>query len=288
MTTIPEGNFSIAALIDAHHAKKTEPPRQHLGCSIIGHHCERYAWLTFRGFSAPVPGRVRRIFRRGQREEETVISDLAAIGCEFGGRIKVQFSAVPHLQGETDEVIVRGLPGALKTPHILEIKTHNHKSFAELAKNGLEKAKPQHYAQMQLYMVGAGINDGMYYSINKDNDEIYTERVKANKPMVSDLIAKAIRLVEDNRLPPPKGDITWWECKMCSLYQVCHGSKKDQAIPDIKGHCRACEYGSPISGSTEWNCRYHNGNVPAEYHADACKNFVPLSELAMLYDDIPF
>lgn len=286
MTSIPDGNFSIAALIDAHHAKQIEKPRQHLGCSIIGHHCDRYSWLTFRGFSAPVPGRVRRIFRRGQREEEMAIADLAAIGCEFGGRISVSFNAVPHLRGETDETIIKGLPGATKTPHVLEIKTHNHKSFAELAKNGLEKAKPQHYAQLMLYMAGSGINDGLYYAINKDSDEIYTERVKVNKPMVTDLIEKAIRLVEDNRLPPPKGDITWWECKMCSLYEVCHGSNK--AINDITGHCRACEYGSPISGSTEWHCRYHNGNVPAEYHADACKSFVPLSELAMLYDDIPF
>lgn len=288
MSIIPEGNFSIAALIDAHHAKTIEPPRHHLGCSIIGHHCERYIWLTFRGFSAPVPGRVRRIFRRGQREEETVIADLSAIGCEFGGRIKVKFSAVPHLQGETDETIIRGLSGATKTPHVLEIKTHNHKSFAQLQKSGVENAKTQHYAQLQLYMVGSGINDGIYYAVNKDDDSIHVERVKVNKELVANLIARAIRVVEDNRLPPPKGDITWWECKMCEMYQVCHGSKKDKGINDIVQHCRACEYGSAISGSTEWSCKYHNGNVPAEYHADGCKSFVPLSELAMLYDDIPF
>ena len=45
-----------------------------------------------------------------------------------------------------------GLLEAPKTWHVAEFKTHSAKSFAELVAKGVVLAKPQHAAQMQVYM----------------------------------------------------------------------------------------------------------------------------------------
>jgi hypothetical protein len=72
---------------------------------------------------------------------------------------------------------VLGLPQAPKTPHILEIKTASDKYFREMEKSGVKKAKPEHWAQMQMYMKWSidqfkedGCTRAIYIVVNKDND----------------------------------------------------------------------------------------------------------------------
>ena len=81
---IPESDHTIQALIDKHHETHAEPPRPHMGCSQLGHPCDRWLWLSFRWAVQPTfPGRILRLFRRGQNEETTIISDLRAIGLDI-------------------------------------------------------------------------------------------------------------------------------------------------------------------------------------------------------------
>ena len=80
---VPDSNHSITALIDKHHVTQhsLETLRPHLGCSTLGHPCDRWLWLSFRMAVKPTfPGRVLRMFRRGRNEEATIIDDLRAIG----------------------------------------------------------------------------------------------------------------------------------------------------------------------------------------------------------------
>ena len=49
---------------------------------------------------------------------------------------------------------------APKTWHVLEFKTHGVKSFADLTAKGVVLSKPQHAAQMQIYMHLTGIKRG--------------------------------------------------------------------------------------------------------------------------------
>ncbi len=85
-----------------------------------------------------------------------------------------------HFQGNADGIIT-GLPQAPKSPHLLEIKTASDKMFKDMQKSGVKKSKPEHYAQMQIYMkwsidqFGAdGCQRALYFVVNKDNDDIYT------------------------------------------------------------------------------------------------------------------
>ena len=66
MTAIDDPNAGIVAAIDRAHEAKQDGPRQHLGCSVIGHHCERWLWLSFRwAVIEKHSGRLLRLFRRG-------------------------------------------------------------------------------------------------------------------------------------------------------------------------------------------------------------------------------
>ena len=137
MAKIPKSNHTIANLIDEHHASQPDEPRLHLGGSIAGHPCERWLWLSFRWAAREAfPGRIRRLFRRGHNEESWIVDDLRAIGVEIhqtGDNQKfIDFGG--HIGGTVDGIIERGVPGAEKSRHIAEFKTHARKSFDDVTK----------------------------------------------------------------------------------------------------------------------------------------------------------
>ena len=93
------------------------------------------------------PGRILRLFRRGHQEEPNIIADLKAIGIEvrdLQNQDRVDFGS--HVSGSIDAIIDGGVPEAPKKPHIGEFKTHSLKSFNKLNAEGVQKAKPEHYA----------------------------------------------------------------------------------------------------------------------------------------------
>ena len=75
---------------------------------------------------------------------------------EHGRQFRV--SAVGgHFGGSLDGA-ARGLVEAPEKLHVLEFKTSGDKPFRDLVKNGVEKSKPEHFAQMQAYMHLMGID----------------------------------------------------------------------------------------------------------------------------------
>ena len=139
---IPPPQHTIAALVDKHHESLQERPRPHLGASQLGHHCERWLWLNFRwAIAERFSGRMLRLFRRGQMEEDTIIADLEAIGIQFEStQARVKFGC--HVSGSADGVIREGVPGAEKKRHVAEFKTHNKASFNAVEKKGVKESKP--------------------------------------------------------------------------------------------------------------------------------------------------
>src|SRR5690606_18879772 len=97
---------------------------------------------------------------------------------------------------------ILGLPEAPKTWHVGEMKSHNLKSFTALKKDGVEKSKPLHYGQMQIYMHARGRDRAVYLAVCKDNDELYAERIKYDAAYVGRLLAKAQHIIHANDLPP--------------------------------------------------------------------------------------
>ena len=270
---IPQPMHNVQNLIDAHHEKIADLPRPHMGASTLGHPCDRWLWLSFRWAVLPqFPGRVLRLFRRGQMEEATIVRDLRDIGVDIRNtnenQARVAFGA--HVSGSIDGVIEGGLPEAPNKRHVAEFKTHSKKSFDDMVKNGVKKSKPMHWVQMQVYMQGTNIDRAFYLAVCKDDDRIYTERVHYEKEIADKAIARGKRLALEERLPPPiSTDPSWYECKFCDAYQFCHKQE-----PTKESNCRTCANVTPLEDST-WRCERHDANeIPVEFQRTGCSSHV--------------
>jgi len=261
MVAIPEPETTIASLIDDATAKHQEPPRSHLGCSQLGHKCDRKLWIGLRwAVVEKFSGRTLRLFDRGQREEGRVVEWLASVGVVVRDhQARVDFGA--HVSGSIDGIIYRGVLGAEKTAHLLEIKTHNLKSFKSLQKDGVKKSKPLHWSQMQVYMLGLKLSRALYFAVCKDDDSIYTERIHLDKVSAQGLVARAKRIAVNDRMPEP---LSTYECKWCAGYDLCHGSRLTNQV-----NCRTCAHATPTDDST-WNCEKYNSEIPFDYQRKGC------------------
>lgn len=259
MSALPESLnvVDVQSRIDRYYEEHREQPRAHLGLSLLGHHCDRWIWLSFRwAVIEPFPGRMLRLFRRGQREEETIVRDLRAAGIvihstclDDDGQSRVDFGC--HVSGSIDGIIESGVPGAEKTRHIAEFKTHSLKSFNDMKNKGVQEAKRQHWWQMQGYMYGKRIERALYVAVCKDNDEMYTERVPLQKDAAKALIERGHRLALAERIPEPiSADPTWFKCKFCAGWDFCFGSKCTKEV-----NCRTCAHVTPTKEGS-WICAH--------------------------------
>lgn len=276
MTTIPPPQDNVPARIYAALEANAEPPRPHMGVSQLGHPCDRWLWLSFRwAVIEQFPGRILRLFRRGQDEEARLLEDLRAAGlvirAEEDGQHRVKFSA--HVSGSMDGIVESGVPEAPKKPHVLEMKTHGDKSFIELCKKGVERSKWQHWIQCQLYMHGTGIARALYVAVNKNNDQLYAERIYYDKELAERYVKRGLWLSREEHLPPPiSADPSWYQCKMCPAHAVCHqGENLHEA------NCRTCAHATP--GEYGWYCERWQSAIPLDWQRTGCRSHVPHPEL---------
>ncbi len=241
------------AIFAGYEADADEGFRAHLGASLIGKDCERALWYDFRWTTvAHHPGRLLRLFETGQLEEARIVRNLRRTGAtvlevdpETGRQWRVQAHG-GHFGGSLDAVALN-LREAPKTWHVLEFKTHASKSFVELVAKGVRQSKPQHYAQMQIYMKLTGMTRAMYLAVNKDNDDLYVERVEADGEFADRLLAKAGRIIFAAR-PPARisDDPAWYQCRLCSHAGIC----RHEAPAAV--NCRTCLGSTPVVGG--WQC----------------------------------
>ena len=273
MTAIPPPIHTIANLIDEHHAAQPDEPRLHLGGSVLGHPCERWLWLSFRwAVREKFPGRIRRLFRRGNNEEDIITDDLKAIGIDINStgdqQRFIKFGS--HVGGSVDGIIESGVPGAEKTRHIAEYKTHAKKSFEDLEKKGVQASKPMHWAQMQVYMLGTKIERALYVAVCKNDDRLYTERVKYDAEAAKNLLDRGRRIATTERIPAPiSTDASWYQCKFCPAHSFCHKEQLTQHV-----NCRTCAQSTPEDDGT-WSCaRWESKNIPGDFQKTGCDSHV--------------
>lgn len=289
MTAIPQPLHTLPAAIYRWREQQADDGlRLHLGASLIGHPCLRYLWHTFRWARvADFDGRTLRLFDRGQREEAVIVAELRGIGAEVsdaqpdGSQWRVSFCG-GHGGGSMDG-IARALPGGSPTNwEVLECKTHNAKSFKELAEKGVEKAKRQHWAQMQIYMALTGMTRANYIAVCKDDDQIYHERVHADVAAGKALLERAESVIFAAEPPPGiSADPAWYQCKMCSYHALCHGDTAP--LPT----CRSCCHATPERAG-HWQCERHNKALTTDEQKHGCDahRYIPatLARFAELVD----
>lgn len=258
MAQIPIPASPTVSAIYAWWAAQPEPPRPHLGASAIGRECSRELWYGFRWALAGEPvfdGRMRRLFNRGHREEPVMVEELRGIGYEVydldpaTGK-QFAFKAVAGHFGASLDGVARGVLEAPKAWHVLEFKTAGSKAFADLTKRGVQQAKPEHHAQMQVYMRLASLERALYLAVNKDTDELHSERLRLDAAAADALLAKAGRVIfAPEPLPRLSDDPAFWKCKFCAAARICHST----ALPSV--NCRTCLHSTPErDGVGRWSC----------------------------------
>jgi hypothetical protein len=265
----PPRNPTVDAIYQAYETNAEDGFRPHLGASLIGNECERALFFTFRWATVERhDGRLLRLFQTGHLAEHRFVADLRSIGCEVqevnpetGQQWRVS-AVMGHFAGSMDGVVL-GLPEAPKTWHVAEFKTHGEKSFTELKKKGVKEAKPLHHAQMQVYMHLGGLERAFYLACNKNNDELYAERIKVDPDEGVRLVAKAERVIRATVAPPRIAfSQDHFKCKFCPHHKVCW---EEDAPPR---HCRSCVFAEPVEGG--WQCHRHERAISVQEQKAGC------------------
>jgi len=260
--------------------------REHLGSSVLGDPCDRALWYGWRWAHKPVlgasenpakvrsPGQMLRLFERGHREEAWLTDDLRAIGLDLrtidpstGGQWRAVWHG-GHVGGGADGVILSGLIESPK-PHLWECKTSNVEQFEKLLANGVQKAKPRHYAQMQTLMRGLGLERAFYVCVCKDDDRIYTERVELDRATADSMIERAGRIVFANE-PPARAaeNPDAVPCRFCDYRALCHATSAQPVKPER--NCRTCTDSTPMPDGT-WRCSVRDMALPSGMQRAGCE-----------------
>lgn len=268
----------------------SEQARTYLGGSVIGRECKRALWYSFHWASQEsFDGRLLRLFQTGHLSEPRFIQDLRAVGATVydvdpaSGK-QFSFSALGgHMRGSMDGC-AKNVPGAGKQWMVLEFKTHNAKSFALLKKDGVQKAKPEHWIQMNTYMGWSGMDRALYLAVNKDTDDLHSERLAFDLVLFEQTIAKAESIIFA-QTPPPKlrDDPKYFLCNWCSHNTVCHGHR----VPAVS--CRTCVHATPErEGDGRWSCALAGGDstIPVQHQRTGCPQHLPLPFLLTYADPV--
>lgn len=248
MAVLPEPILhTILAVYSAYEKKGWHGDSLGIPMSMVAEECERKLWMAFRWASPPRqednPGKKESIFETGRYWEERLLDDLESIGCQVdrldsatGQQFKVNLAS-GWLRGRLDAKVL-GLPEAPKTLHVAETKSHNNKSFNDLIKKKLLLAKPDHYAQCQLYCHAENLTRCFYYAVNKDTDERYAERIEYDHAFAMRLETKVDRIVKTSQAPARLfEDVTSkaaFPCSWCPARPQCHEGEW------ARKNCRTC------------------------------------------------
>jgi len=255
MVKIDDPRTKIKRLIfKSYEDARDDERRAHLGASVIGRECEFQIWMMFRWFGdRKFEGRMLRLFERGNREESWIVRDLRAAGMtvldedpETGKQF--EYHRLGGHFGGSGDAQATGVPGGGDVKHVCEFKTHGLKSFNALVKDGVQVAKPEHYVQTQLYMYWEGVERGLYVGVNKNTDDIYTERIKLDMKVVKQNEAKAERIIFGGSKPSQiSAKPTFWKCRFCDVKDYCHSGKTPEK------NCRTCVHSKPEQDGS-WRC----------------------------------
>ncbi len=267
----------LAAINAALERDQEDGMRAHLGASVIGRQCDREIWYGFRWATYKRhAGRILRLFNRGHLEEPRFIAWLRAAGIEidpFDPKTGEQWriSAVNGHFGGSLDGIAWNIPTLPPEQRILcEFKTHGEKSFLKLVAEGVKKAKPEHYTQMQTYMHHKQLSLALYLAINKNTDEIHAEFVQYELASAWLALERAAHIIP--LAAPPRRiseDPSWFVCRFCDHKATCH-----QRAP-MQVNCRTCIFSVPVDKG-QWHCKKWNDVIPLQTQKRGCECYTPI------------
>lgn len=257
------GKLLVQQIYDVYRARTEDRRPNRIRPSELGHPCAKYLWFRYRWADKfeRFDGRMLRLFQTGHLAEDRMKGDLIDVGSYVyshdpeDSRSQISMTHGSHVKGFLDGV-AENVPHANHDYVLVEYKTHSAKSFKQLEKEGVAKAKVQHYAQMQVYMHKHNLKEALYFSVNKDTDDLYAEFVEYREDYAKSLLDRADMVAYSPSPPPGVSDRPdYFLCKFCSAADTCY------KISRPPRSCRTCEFGKPMEGEPgelpEWQCGKH-------------------------------
>jgi hypothetical protein len=279
MTALPVTTPATArAIFAALESKQRRDQHPRLAASALGG-CERANWDKFRWlFPAEIfDAQKLSIFETGEHWETRLVQRLRDAGMivddldpATGEQWRIVFAG-GHASGRTDGKVM-GVPEAPKTMHVFEAKSMNDRAFKALLKaandpkldGGVKHGKPEHYAQVQIYMHKQGLTRALYLGICKNDDALYAERIHYDPVFGAQLETKAERIATSDRRP---------ECT-CPTYflKAGYGCAVNDGLMPAR-NCRTCMFSTAtLDGDGRWVCERHGRDLALEEQRAGCPN----------------
>ncbi len=284
LTTDPTLDALNQTIEQTNKEKIRKPPA--MGASTVGQLCERKTWLQWRiAKTETFTAEQLRRFEDGYRAEDVEASRLSRVtGITLRTIDPVtgfQFSVEAisgHLKGRVDGRVM-GLLQAPETEHVWECKCTNDKKQALLIKakaehgekDALKNWDVQYYAQAILYMHLLGIDRHYLTCTTPGARWTVGVRTDANPIYAQGLLDKAERIKNAQQMPVALSENpSWYQCKGCTFYSLCHENKVADA------NCRTCLHSTAVENG-EWNCAKFKSNVPSNFQDKGCDKhlFIP-------------
>ena len=155
---------------------------------------------------------------------------------------------------------------------LVEFKTHGTKPFSKMTFEGVRKAKPEHYSQMNVYRGKKGLKYALYVAVNKNDDDLDMEVVRYDENEARTKLEKA-KVVVHSKMPPNRisNSPTWFNCKFCNFTNICHYG----AAP--MKNCRTCRNSTPVEDG-KWHCSQWNAIIPGDAMLAGCNNYIAIRD----------
>ena len=236
-----QASEAINAVLEAHlHDKRSQQPRrQYVGASGIGKDCERALQFEFAGAPRETDFKTEtlRKFDFGHMGEELARCWFQDAGFKLvqnsqkdGSRFRfVQMDG--RFSGEPDGVFIDGpeIPG-LTYPAMWECKSVGSKTYKQLMKDGLKKARPVYWSQIHTCMAYLGLKQTIFTVTNLDTGEQSHLLFEVDLEEAQRMTDRAVRIISStdagDLLPRPYAKADHFECRWCSFAKRCWGMLK--------------------------------------------------------------
>ncbi len=132
-----------------------------------------------------------------------------------------------RIAGEADGVIV-GVPEILKdkipVPCLWESKKATQKKFTKFSSQGVAKADPVYYGQIQTMMAYMNLERVLFSMLNLNTMKYYWELISFDRAKAQELTDRAVRVMQSQvpeELPRITNDPANFKCKFCDFQERC-------------------------------------------------------------------
>lgn len=242
-----------------------EVAKKRIGAGYIGLECGRELAFRYHKFpqeereSAVSKGELQRHAESGHWTETRTAEWLRLVGFQirtdtgrlniFGKPEQIGWKAARdpktsqyRMAGEVDGIIdgftlgdftdskeLGQFAALIKPPCIWESKKGTDKKWKKFCKEGVKKADPKYYGQLQANMAHMGVEQTLFSMLNLDNMKFYFELISLDLRHAQDLVDRSVRVIQSRdpfEMPPICRSSDDFKGKFCNYHGQCqHGLK---------------------------------------------------------------